>query len=401
MGDCEDIAFVLASLLTASGISSYNVRVALGRIHTKTNGEKQSFDHVWVMYKNEEGKWTLIEPHTLVGRGSTIGKTPARGSKNAKNHSTEFEYEPIFVFNQDHLWSVKNPNRQDDPKTEFRFNKKKWQKLNPKFHGDIHRSIIEEALAGLDHDKELAFLRSKFSKAFFVFGPIIDDVDNTLKHKYHPFEHFDNGYIPESWSLVEEHLKNFTEDNTKLDDFAFAAHAISDFYAHTSFAHFMIKDAEGNDQIYDQNLFDNHRELLLRELDYEKDAEFNAAWQHGFSVNESIYKGSQEAGQAIWRDKLISGRYAQRKDTRAGLVNQLIEGTTFIPKNLEDADDYNTRGALPHHNEIAVDESDFGAAQKEGHKLYKTKEEFQDQFDLRKSLAVKHVRSAFLKAVSK
>ncbi len=50
-GDCEDCAFLLASLLLASGISPFCVRVVLGRLiqeHSPT-----SF-HAWPIYKDEQ-----------------------------------------------------------------------------------------------------------------------------------------------------------------------------------------------------------------------------------------------------------------------------------------------------------------------------------------------------------
>ena len=51
-GDCEDRALLIASLMIASGISSYNVRVALGRMKfTDRKGHTFTGDHVWVMYK--------------------------------------------------------------------------------------------------------------------------------------------------------------------------------------------------------------------------------------------------------------------------------------------------------------------------------------------------------------
>lgn len=59
-GDCEDQAFLLASLLLASGISGYVVRVAMGRLYDQA--KRSSRDHVWVMYRNESGLWMLIEP---------------------------------------------------------------------------------------------------------------------------------------------------------------------------------------------------------------------------------------------------------------------------------------------------------------------------------------------------
>lgn len=58
-GDCEDGSFLLASLLIGSGISPFNVRVVLGELRKK-NGESLG-GHCWVTYKNERGKWCILE----------------------------------------------------------------------------------------------------------------------------------------------------------------------------------------------------------------------------------------------------------------------------------------------------------------------------------------------------
>ena len=55
-GDCEDRAFLMASLLLASGISNFNVRVALGKVRHWRKGKcYREYDYSWVMYKSEMG----------------------------------------------------------------------------------------------------------------------------------------------------------------------------------------------------------------------------------------------------------------------------------------------------------------------------------------------------------
>jgi hypothetical protein len=62
-GDCEDRAVLLASSLVAAGISPYNVRVALGRIHVARGTSRPTARaHAWVMYRAEDGRWTMLEP---------------------------------------------------------------------------------------------------------------------------------------------------------------------------------------------------------------------------------------------------------------------------------------------------------------------------------------------------
>jgi hypothetical protein len=70
-GDCEDLAFLLAALLLASGISRYCVRVALGSLHMSlADGTLQKHDHCWVMYQNEAAVWEILEPMTAVSHRS-------------------------------------------------------------------------------------------------------------------------------------------------------------------------------------------------------------------------------------------------------------------------------------------------------------------------------------------
>ena len=73
-GDCEDRAFLIASLMLGSGISNFNIRLALGKVHTESTAEgKNEYDHMWVMYKDESGRWNVIEPLSL--RENTTKKT--------------------------------------------------------------------------------------------------------------------------------------------------------------------------------------------------------------------------------------------------------------------------------------------------------------------------------------
>lgn len=77
----------MASLMLASGISGYNVRVPLGKVKVFVNSsEVKSFDHMWVMYKNERGRWMLFEPlHMLKGSAGPNGKS----GRLLANQSTE------------------------------------------------------------------------------------------------------------------------------------------------------------------------------------------------------------------------------------------------------------------------------------------------------------------------
>ncbi|HLZ34073.1 MAG TPA: transglutaminase-like domain-containing protein, partial [Nitrospira sp.] len=96
-GDCEDSSFLLASLLIGSGISPFNVRVALGELLDK-NGNSLG-GHCWVMYKNEAGTWCLLE--------STFDRAPwSMPAADRFTDSGEVTYLPYYVFNNYHLWAV-------------------------------------------------------------------------------------------------------------------------------------------------------------------------------------------------------------------------------------------------------------------------------------------------------
>lgn len=85
--------------------------------------------------------------------------------------------------------------------------------------------------------------------------------------------------------------------------------------------------------------------------------------------------------------------YAQKYDPKAGFS----EGFTAMPLDLAQAPDYNTRGALPHHNEIAVDDS----ATPSYHTLYRAtasgpddRGAFANQFRWRENTAIAHIQQA-------
>ena len=101
-GDCEDLAFMLAALLLAAGISGYCVRVALGSLHiTLPDGKTQKHDHCWVMYQNERAVWEILEPMTEVG-----GRSGKSRSGPIRPLAQKLEYIPHYVFNIDHLWQI-------------------------------------------------------------------------------------------------------------------------------------------------------------------------------------------------------------------------------------------------------------------------------------------------------
>lgn len=108
-GDCEDFAFLLASLLLGSGISSYCVRVVIGKIMLNEETEEH---HAWVVYKNEKGQWCLLE--AVQNTGSATGRfRPVESYTMEKKFP---RYEPILCLNTEHVWQV--VHQQDISDTE-------------------------------------------------------------------------------------------------------------------------------------------------------------------------------------------------------------------------------------------------------------------------------------------
>jgi hypothetical protein len=380
-GDCEDLAFLLAALLLTAGISRYCVRVALGSLHLSLpNGKLQRHDHCWVMYQNENAVWEILEPMTAVGAGTgragnRIGQPPVRS----------VEYVPHYVFNTDHLWQIHSRDFNRDVQfPDYCQDRNFWNKYDPSFAAGVHNTIYDQALGG---KIPVAALNRIKRKSLWLDVNILT---------YDPRDHFDNGYIPEGWDRVKTRLAAFAKDNNDWDSFGAAAHSIGDFYAHSSYVHFAeLQNAaspQGQAEVYspDANLVASPRytanpaDPSLPPFDLTSDA---------FSLNPYVWKGTKPQAAAQWGGKLISGRYAQKYDPKAGF----FEGFTGLPLDLTQAPDYNPRGALPHHNEIAVDDRTMPSS----HKLYQgtshdmeDRQAFTNQFRWRKNTAISHIQQA-------
>lgn len=104
-GDCEDCALLLATLLLASGISPFCVRVVLGSLTPEGGGKVH---HAWPIYKDEKGCWRVLE--------STVDSVP----KNTKDwpladdlarQDSLPQYYPDLCLNQHHVWTVEHHRR--------------------------------------------------------------------------------------------------------------------------------------------------------------------------------------------------------------------------------------------------------------------------------------------------
>ncbi|MCJ7444973.1 MAG: transglutaminase-like cysteine peptidase [Methanotrichaceae archaeon] len=95
-GDCEDSSFLLAALLLAGGISEHCIRVILGQVVSTDS----AYGHAWVIYKNEQGVWCLLE--------STLDSVPDRlvPADAFTQPENQYQYQPQFSLNSSHLWWI-------------------------------------------------------------------------------------------------------------------------------------------------------------------------------------------------------------------------------------------------------------------------------------------------------
>jgi hypothetical protein len=101
-GDCEDCAFLLASLLLASEISPFCVRVVFG---TLTQQDGATVGHTWPIYKDEGGSWRVLE--------STLDSIPKQwpSADDLAEENSIPRYYPDVCLNQQHIWTVGHQRR--------------------------------------------------------------------------------------------------------------------------------------------------------------------------------------------------------------------------------------------------------------------------------------------------
>jgi hypothetical protein len=345
-GDCEDLAFCLASLLEASGISSYCLRVAFGSLRERTpGGALRSWDHAWVVYMNEGGAWQILEPMALASPDPPAERSPEQEATPREREIGDVEYVPYFVLNRHHLWRVRNPHRRGgDRLADYLAERSFWDGFDPSFGSSVHNSIFDEALAGMKRS-DLATVKN----LSFAIDVRVD--------RYDPRDHFDFAYIPEGWARIQARLAT-----GKLKDFACAAHSIGDFYAHTNYADYAPR-RPGTGAIIP---YDPRRPALKQEPVYD------------FFKYQPLPGCTMTADQAAarWRGHLISGQWWRWYST--------------YPDELEGPAELALRRALPDHDQIAVDKSQ----RPDEHRAY-DEAEFQIQFADRRRAAVEHIRAAY------
>ena len=354
-GDCEDRAILLAAALIAAGVSPYNVRVALGSIAvSRARAATKPHAHAWVVYRDEEGHWHPLEP-------MPSGKTP-------KHAGLSFVYQPDYVFNGDHQWSMTSG--------EAPSMRERWNELDPTFHGEIHRNIVQVAAVRAKLPEPL---RSRISRTFTVLvGNVIDKPDLNFRD-YHPQDHFDSGLIDSSWKRVQQRLNQFYRSpitsSKGISSACWAVHAIADFYSHSTYAHFLAR--EGVKRVP----YDPVRRRPLLKYDYPSDPAFCHAKLTSYS---KWWKPSDFDRLKVWKGHPISGRYSLPGDSQ-----NFFEAITNAPNAFPSAKARKLAGSLPHHDEIAVDE----AGSNHSNKIY-SKAQYAEQFKLRRSLAIAHIANA-------
>lgn len=383
-GDCEDRAFLLASLMLASGISKYVVRVAFGKI-SDTNDRKK-YDHVWVMYKNEKGVWQLIEPMSYRPNSERTELSSDKEDSVGKSYL----YRPYYVMNCDHLWKVFSTDTTVNF-PDYMVNRSFWKGFYPSFGYKVHKEIVNSAINPDDFKSFLkkmnlqdqvltldSFDDTLPSVCLNQFAYQVSNVDISLF--YEPRLHFDNALIKESFDMMENNMKTKT-----LKGLARAFHAIGDIYAHSSFVPFANTKIENNIpeifEIYDSN-----------NSEYPKQFDFLPFYDTGifdlkiFSNNDHLYNLNDNKTKAIefWKDKIISGRFGQSHDSQG-----ILEFTQFWPKGLKENQ---MQGALPRHNEIAVDGPVFNPKK---HKLYKKESDYKESYELREKAAIRHISKKY------
>jgi hypothetical protein len=292
------------------------------------------------MYLDEQGAWEILEPMAIIARQ---GMSVVRRKRNQRPLHT-IEYLPYFVFNQEHLWVVRtSDSTADQPIMEYLSSRDfAWQGFRPLFAAGIHSGIFDEALSGM----------SSWDLAAVKRASLAVDV-NVLA--YDPRDHFDFAYIDEGWARVKQRLA--TRD---LDDFAYATHAVADFYAHSFYSDFASRTSAGN--------------LVL----YNPDAP-NLARTPVYDFTPYLPLpgcSNQNSAAANWAGKLISGQWWRWY-------------TTF-PSDLKDRGDFPQHRCLPDHDQVAVDEATPKSSQR-----HYSSQEYPAQFRLRRQAAVDHIRKVY------
>jgi hypothetical protein len=383
LGNCTERCMLASKLMEVAGIPLDRVMVVFGRYEVHSHHHNHGEDHVWIAYRSSHDQWVILDPpvrHLVNGVRSIT-------SMDAGCCST-VNYSPLGGF---HAGSLHLPlTAPTNISPTFR----------PQFIGEEHESIERLALNGLwkgESDMEMLM--------FDYFDHLRIDVAD--KGSYIPEAHFDSGSFVGGWQNIKSKLASFKRTvatkglasigDRDYADFHRAAHAIADFYAHSSYAHFMLISlgANGNLQL---PVFDPNNPPDFSSYVY------TAQESSRFTVNQNYSPTNNPAGfHATWDGKLISGRYGQPGDTN--LLDKVFTQTLSDP-TLRARPNWKNEIVLPQHAEIAVDAN----SQPGSNVLYipgvvpagseSDKRYFSNQFHWRKDVAVRHVRQEFQNCIA-
>lgn len=347
-GDCEDRAILIAALLLASGVSSFCVRVALGTVTTFAAGSKPlTHQHAWVMYKTEAGQWRRLEPAVNTPASARSAKDGATRTRPRIDHTV---ISPLFLFNDQHLWGCTPELAQRANAAKSRLGED-WSTLDPQFAGITHRYILDAVLKRFTvPSADQKYLTKKFTAWFWNPEWTVDEVDAGT---YDPRDHFDNAYIDEGWQRVNGHWDSFAalaagNRHGALDHLYRSLHGTADFYAHSSYSYLWRKNPVLRPVSFAGGRADY--DLAPSEMVYGAGSPVDLS-KPPYTINPAVYPGPASAAPQLWAGRIISGRYGQRHDSHG-----LLEAFFNIPAELTAAPDFARRGALPHHNELAVDD---------------------------------------------
>jgi hypothetical protein len=347
-GDCEDLSFLLMALLGEAGISQSCLRLVFGEVvETRPGKGERRHGHAWVMYQLEGGAWMILDPMERVEQRLRM-KSAVK--PDAAVMDASYEYQPIFVFNRNHLWRVHGPNGEKHSRDldTYLGRRKFWRGYDPAFAMGVHNDIFDNQM------KELSWL-----DRFTVKTASLALDANVLS--YDPRDHCDFAYIDESWRRIQERL-----DSGNVGDLGRACHAVADFYSHSLYAH-VVEPISGKLPLYIPAKPINPGSKQSAVFDRSR-----------FSINNGNPQLTEAQTRAYWRGKLISGQWWR--------------WYTTYPNEIQTPQMLGPRRCLPDHDLLAVDEKSTKDNPKH---LYPTKADYNRQFELRKDAAERHVRAVF------
>jgi hypothetical protein len=99
VGDCEDVSFVIASLLRNAGIPAFRVKVACGNVQPSSTAPAQG--HCYCLFLADDNEWRIIDWCYLPDPEVTVSKKPLAADGGNNNCYKEVS----FTFNDEFSWA--------------------------------------------------------------------------------------------------------------------------------------------------------------------------------------------------------------------------------------------------------------------------------------------------------